>query len=178
MHGFFGKCASWCHNKSLGILLLRLSLGGFFISHGVAKIQGMEQVIATFGQWGLSPFWAYVSTYGELVAGALFVLGAFQWIAALIIAIDMIVAMYLVTWPNPLGREFHIHFITSWGSNLIYAVAALAIAFTGAGKWSLTRYWMHRRGESSMTCKSCKADHGMPQCCEHCAKDVVPPQVS
>jgi uncharacterized membrane protein YphA (DoxX/SURF4 family) len=165
MHGFMGKCWKWCHNKSLGLLILRLVLGAFFIGNGVAKLQSMSSTVTMFGQWGFGPFWAWTETLAEVVAGAAIALGAFMWLAAALIVIIMIVAVYVVIGPNPNGESSLFHFIFGWGPNAIYAAAAVCLAFTGPGKWSLGGWWMRRRGAA---CMQCKADHGME--CE-CKKD-------
>ncbi len=160
-----GRCYRWCHNKSLGQLLLRLALGGFFIAHGVSKFINMTDMIAVFGQWGLPSYWVYVVTFSELIAGLAFVLGAFVWFGASLVLVEMAVAVYMVIMPNTAGQDFLPRYIFGWGQNLIYAMAAVSLAFTGSGKWSLTAMWMKRRGAN---CKDCKADHGMMAQCKDC----------
>lgn len=162
MHGFMGRCWGWCHNKSIGLLILRLVLGAFFIGHGVAKLEGMSSTVSMFGQWGFGSVWAYAETFAEIIAGAAIALGAFMWLAAALIVIIMAVAVYVVIGPNPNGEPFIFHFIFGWGPNAIYAAAAIALAFTGPGKWSLGGWWMRRRGAK---CMECKASHGMTCAC-------------
>ncbi len=171
MHGFMGKCYRWCHNKSLGQLLLRLALGGFFIAHGVSKFLNMTDMIAVFGQWGLASYWAYVVATVEVVAGLAFVLGAFVWVGATLVVVEMAVAIYLVIIPNTAGQSFLPRYIFGWGQNLIYAISALSLAFTGSGKWSLAGWWMKRKGGNCCKggcCADCKADHGMMESCKNC----------
>jgi len=173
-----GKCYRWCHNKSLGQLLLRLALGGFFIAHGVSKFFNMADMVVVFNGWGLASYWAYVVAVAEVVAGLSFALGAFVWIGATLIVVEMAVAIYLVIIPNTAGQAFLPRYIFGWGQNLIYAISALSLALSGSGKWSLTGVWMKRKGAS---CKDCKADHGMgiDQCkecdMEHGKHGMMPP---
>lgn len=157
-----GLCWRWCHNKSLGLLLLRVVLGAFFIGNAVAKLQNMTSTVAMFNQWGIPSFLTYASTIAELIAGAALVLGAFMWLAAGIIIVLMAVAVYVVIGPNPSGEPWLYHFIFGWGPNAIYAAAALALAFTGPGKWSLAAWGLHRRAAQ---CKECNIDHGMKCAC-------------
>lgn len=160
-----GKCARWCHNKSVGLLVLRVSLGAFFLAHGIAKFQNMELMVDFFASLGLASFWVYVVAVSESLAGAMLIVGAFSWVAAAMITVDMAVAIFKVTGPNPQGQDFLPHFVSGWGTNLIYAAAALCIAWCGAGRWSLTAMWLRRKG---MACRDCKADHGMGHNCPDC----------
>jgi putative oxidoreductase len=165
MHGFMGKCSAWCHNKSIGQLLLRIALGSFFVAHGVSKFINMKDMVGVFSDWGLAQFWAYVVAVSEIVAGLTFLAGAFVWIGAALIVVEMAVAMWIVIIPNTTGQDALPRFIFGWGQNLIYAMAAVSLAFTGSGKWSLTGWWMRRNGAS---CINCKADHGMNGSCKEC----------
>lgn len=158
MHGWIGKCWGWCHNKSIGQLVLRLVLGLYFIGHAVAKLQSMSGTVVMFQQWGFAPVLAYAATISELLAGAALVLGVFLWFAAVLITVVMAVAVYFVTGPNPDGEPMLFHFIFGWGPNAIYAAAAIAMAFTGAGKWSLTGLLMRRK---LAMCNQCNIDHGI-----------------
>ncbi|MCC6404911.1 MAG: DoxX family protein [Candidatus Yanofskybacteria bacterium] len=169
LHGIGGKCYRWCHNKSVGLLVLRLALGAFFIGHAAAKLQSLPATVEMFGGWGFGPLWAYLATGSELVAGIFLVVGAFLWIAAALLGIVMLVAIYAVTGPNPMGQPALLHFIFGWGQNLVFAAAALALAFTGAGRWSLAAWWMHRR-KGDMQCRECMSDHGMGCNCDACSQ--------
>ncbi|MCC6934743.1 MAG: DoxX family membrane protein [Candidatus Yanofskybacteria bacterium] len=169
LHGIVGKCYRWCHNKSLGLLVLRLALGAFFIGHAVAKFQNLPATVEMFQGWGFGAFWAYLATGSELLAGLLLVLGAFLWIAAALVVVVMAVAVYAVTGPNPMGQPPLLHYIFGWGQNAVFAAAALALAFTGAGRWSLAAWWMRRRS-GSVECRECKSDHGMGCNCGSCSE--------
>ncbi len=162
-----GRCWKWCHDTSVGLLLLRVVLGAYFIGHGIAKLQYMDSTISAFNQWGfpaaLTGVFSYVVAVSELLAGSAIVLGAFLWPAAALIIIIMTVAISVVVGPNPDNDPALIHFVFGWGMNLIYAAAALALAFTGAGKWSLAGWWMRRHGAN---CMQCKADHGLQYECK------------
>jgi putative oxidoreductase len=143
---FVGKCCSWGHNKNIGVLILRLALGVFFIAHSTAKFQNMGVMTAFFGQLGLAPFWPYIVATAEMVSGLALVLGVFLWLAAFLITVVMTVAVVMVMGPNPANQPFILHFISGWGPNVIYAAAALCLAFCGPGRFSLNAWWMRRRG--------------------------------
>jgi putative oxidoreductase len=130
----------------------------------------MSGTVAMFGQWGFSPLFAYAASISELVAGIAIVLGAFMWVAAALIVIVMAVAVYAVVGPNPEGEPWMFHYIFGWGPNAIYAAAALSLAFTGAGKWSLTGLMMNR-WKKRAECKDCMISYGA-QCT--CAEPHAP----
>jgi putative oxidoreductase len=161
LNGMLGKCTSWCHNKSVGLLVLRLALGSFFVAHGIAKFQNIDATVAMFGTWGISPLLTKITAAAEVLAGAAFVLGAFQWIAAAIITTVMVVAIVKVTGAPVQGQPELLHFIFGWGPNMVYAATAVALAFCGAGRWSLTAWYMKRKG---IACHMCKVDHGGAGC--------------
>src|SRR5512144_392627 len=111
MHGFMGKCYGWCHNKSLGQLLLRLALGAFFLAHGISKFINMTDMVLVFKQWGLASYWAYIVAVSEIVGGLAFLLGAFVWLGAALIVVEMAVSIWLVIIPNTQGQDFLPRFI-------------------------------------------------------------------
>lgn len=161
------KCNKYLHNKSVGLLLLRIALGTFFLVHGISKFQNMDSVVAYFNSIGLVAFWAYVVAVSEVIVGLALILGAFLWVAAFLLTVMTAVAIYKVTGPNPQGQTFLIHYISSWGTNVIYAAAAICVASCGAGRWSLNA-WMMRRWKMNKDCIDCRADHGMGHNCPTC----------
>jgi putative oxidoreductase len=166
MHGILGRCWRWCHNKAVGILVLRLVLGAFFISHGLAKFQNLEQMKAFFDSLGLMPWMAILVACAEILSGTALILGAFVWVAATLISIVMAVAIWKVT--SQASGPLVIGFISGWGTNLVYAAAALCIAFCGAGRYSLTAWWLRRRGLKKEACRDCMAGHGLGHDCPDC----------
>ena len=166
MHGFFGKCHRWCHNKGIGLLILRVMLGSFFIAHAVLWIQNASDVAAMFVQAGHASFWAYAEMAVELVAGVAMVVGAFLWVAGPLLVISNIAIIFAFIRPSLVLQQvpFVEGYLSAWGEYAIFAAAALALAFTGAGRYSLAAWWMRRRG--MWKCRDCASDHGME--CRHC----------
>jgi len=165
LHGFIGKCGQWCRNKAAGLLVLRVVLGLFFIAHGATKLQSLEVMRGFFASIGFPGPWAAIVAVTEILSGTAFLLGAFLWPAAAAVGIVMAVAIWKVTGPNPQAQPFVLHFISAWGPNVVYAAAAFCLAFCGAGRWSLTAWWMRRK---SMGCRDCKAAHGLGHDCPDC----------
>src|SRR5882762_1156905 len=124
----------------LGLLALRLTLGTVFLAHGGQKAfgwfggPGFSVAAGFFGNLGLRPprFWTAVAVSGELAAGVLFLLGLFTPVAGLLVLATMAVAIAKVHGPKGFfvqdgGYEY----------NLVLIIAAIAVAATGPGRFSL-----------------------------------------
>jgi putative oxidoreductase len=124
----------------IGVLIIRLVVGGLLIGHGTQKLFGW------FGGHGVTGTGRFMESLGmrpgrpmataagaaEAGGGLLLALGFFTPLAALLIASVMFVA----------ARTAHAG-KGPWASNggwelaLINATVAVGLAFDGAGKWSL-----------------------------------------
>lgn len=120
-----------------GPLVLRLTLGVAFIVHGYPKLFTSS---TGFAGWldsiGIRPgkFWALVVGAVEFFGGAALVLGVFTQIAALLIAVNMLVAMVKVKW----GRSRYVDTQgMGWELDLIYFAVAVALILLGPGAWAL-----------------------------------------
>jgi putative oxidoreductase len=124
-------------NPDLGLLILRLSLGILMLLHGIAKlIHGTGFIESVVTSAGLPAFVAYGVYIGEIVAPLLIIFGYGTRVAALVYAFTMIVAVGLVH-PNEI---FALNATGGWGVELpgLYFFGALALVFTGAGKYALS----------------------------------------
>lgn len=118
------------HNVDLGLLLVRIGLAIVFVAHGWAKIGDMSGTISFFGSvLHLSPLWAYVVAYAELLGGVAMLLGVFTQWAGLLLAITMVVAIYLVK----LSKGF----LGGYEFDLMLFLGALAIVLAGAGRYTV-----------------------------------------
>src|SRR5258708_19461812 len=81
--------------QPLGLLLLRVSLGLIFFSHGYPKLAhsaaGMQ---GFFVQHGLPGYFVYIAGVLEVFGAILLVLGLFTRATALLLAIEMAVAIW------------------------------------------------------------------------------------
>src|SRR5215813_4927156 len=85
---YWGEC--------LGKLLLRLSVGGLMLLHGISKItHGIDMIAGAVKAHNWPEFIAYGVYVGEVLAPALVIMGFWTRLSAAVIAINMIVAVSL-----------------------------------------------------------------------------------
>ncbi|WP_392440164.1 DoxX family protein [Edwardsiella piscicida] len=138
MNVFLLRLNHLLHNEDLGKLLLRITLGGLMLFHGVNKAAfGLTGINALLAAKGLPAFLGYGTYVGELLAPALIVLGVLVRPSALIMAFTMLFAWYLVH----VGDTFS---LTKSGASAIesllyYGVGGLALACLGTGSYSILK---------------------------------------
>ena len=125
-------------NNDLGKLLLRLSVGGLMLFHGIHKLKsGLGFIEKSLADAGFPVFLSYGVLVGEILAPLLVVLGFLSRPAALLEAFVMVAAIYLVH----AGELFS---LTQHGGHalemqFLYLFGSLAIVFLGSGKYSISR---------------------------------------
>lgn len=119
------------HNKSFGLLIIRIIAGIIFITHGYMKLGNMVGTVEFFATLGFAAFWAYVVALVEFLGGISLLAGYGSKIAGSLLAINMLVAVlgvhksYGLVGPN--GAELAL---------ILFAVS-LGIAIAGPGRYSL-----------------------------------------
>src|SRR5215207_477568 len=118
-----------------GLLVLRLGLGTLLLLHGIFKIRnGVAWMAGPLGAAGLPPWLAYGTYVAEVLAPVLLILGLWTRAAALVIAFDMAMAIFL-------ARRADVSKIAAAGGGwaieleVLFLVAALALAFAGGGRY-------------------------------------------
>jgi len=120
----------------LGKLVLRAALAALILFHGISKIMGgVAPIAGMLAKAGLPASIAYLVYIGEVVAPLLILFGVWTRAAALILAINMVVAVLLVH----STQLFTTSKTGGWALELqgIYLASALAIALLGAGRYSM-----------------------------------------
>ncbi|HKV60603.1 MAG TPA: DoxX family protein [Candidatus Acidoferrum sp.] len=118
--------------QPLGLLVLRLSLGIIFFSHGYPKLAHSGAAMqGFFVQHGLPGYFVYVAGVLEVFGGILLVLGLFTRGAALLLAIEMAVAIWKVHSANG------IYVVHDYEFPLAMLAGSFALATVGAGLASL-----------------------------------------
>ena len=119
-----------------GKLVLRLVLAAMLLFHGVAKLHnGIGFIADMLAKAGLPAVLGYGVYIGEVIAPLLILIGLFTRAAALVVAINMVVAVLLVH----TSQFFTLDKTGGWALELqgMYFFTALAIALLGAGRYSV-----------------------------------------
>ena len=123
-------------SDDLGKLILRLTLGGLVLLHGVNKIfNGVGFMDGALAAHGLPSFIAYGAYIGEVLAPLLVLLGIYSRIGGAIIAINMVVAIYLMH----MGQFFTMTKAGGWALELqaFYLLTGVVVMLLGAGRFSV-----------------------------------------
>lgn len=123
-------------SEDMGKFILRATLAILILFHGVAKIfGGVGFITGLVAKFGLPPAFGYFVYVGEVVAPLLMLLGIWTRPAALVIAINMVVAVFLVH----MAEFFTLNKTGGWALELqgILFASALAVALLGAGRYSV-----------------------------------------
>lgn len=127
--------------------VLRVALGAAMLPHGLQKLLGLfgGAGFTASMKWFESNFHipvylALAAILAESVGAAALIAGFFTRLAALAIAVDMAVAVYLIHWKN----GFFMNWMgTQKGEGFEYHILAIAIALAltikGGGLWSVDR---------------------------------------
>lgn len=118
--------------RPVALLLLRFAFGVVFIYHGYPKLfSRVEFFQQAFERLGLPPWLSYVAGVVELFGGALLLVGLFTRIAALMLAVEFMFAMWRVHLNEGLLA------VSEYEFALLVVGAALVLASTGPGPLSL-----------------------------------------
>jgi putative oxidoreductase len=123
--------------ESLGVLILRLTLGPILALHGSRQFLGwfgggtMEELLRRLG-FRPAKLWASLGGLGNLAAAVMLTLGALTFIGCALIVTTMVVALVAVKaqhgfWERDGGYEY----------NLVIIGIATAIGLVGPGPFSL-----------------------------------------
>jgi putative oxidoreductase len=125
-----------------GKLLLRLTIGGLMLPHGLAKLlqgfphgSGLISIKALLIFKGLPSWLAYGVLVTELLAPLLLIVGLWTRSAALLLALGMAMAVYLAH----LGGIGTLSATGAWGirNEALFLFGALSIALMGSGRYAL-----------------------------------------
>jgi len=123
-------------SDDLGKLLLRAVLAILILFHGISKVVGgIGFLTGMLAKVGMPAELGYLVYVGEVIAPLLILFGIWTRLAALVIAINMVVALLLVH----TGEFFTLSKTGGWALELqgMFLVAAVVIALQGAGRYSV-----------------------------------------
>jgi putative oxidoreductase len=139
-------------SADIGLLLLRLAVGGLFFAHGAQKVfglwggQGIGRTAENLADYGFvtqaTPL-AWVTGLVELIGGALLVLGLFTPLAAAALLSIKVVALLVKIPAVPFFAAVAPDAIEL---DLLLGAGAAALLFTGSGRIALDngRTWLRR----------------------------------
>lgn len=128
--------------ENLGRLVLRLTIGGLMLFHGVHKlrhfgatVEGMEEMLSSVG---LPAFIAYGVFIGEVVAPILVIIGFLARPAALVISFTMVMAIALahrgeLLLLNEKSGAYALEL------QFLFLLGGIAIALLGSGAYSASQ---------------------------------------
>ena len=131
--------------RPVGLLALRIALGIIFIAHGypkLAHLRGGAQMQSFFVEHGLPGYFAYIAGVIETFGGGLLLLGLFTRAAALLLAMEMCVAI----WKVHSGHGYLA--VHDYEFPLTLAAACFALATVGAGLISMDQPLFEHGGTS------------------------------
>ena len=125
-------------DSDTGKLVLRLSVGGLMLFHGIAKIMhpgSLEFIGGMLAGYGLPAILAYGVYIGEVVAPLMIVVGYKARIGGLIVAVNMLFALVLAH----TGDFFSLSEHGGWMIELqmFYLLSAVAVVFLGSGRQAI-----------------------------------------
>jgi putative oxidoreductase len=124
--------------NDIGRFILRLSIGGLMLFHGIDKIlHGTEQVSRILSSVGLPAFFSFGVFLGEVLAPVMLILGYKVRAAGFFVALDMFMAILLV-------HASDIADVSPTGGwmielNVLYLLGAISIIFLGSGRIAISK---------------------------------------
>lgn len=126
-------------STDLGLLLLRIALGGLMLFHGMHKlIYGVGFIGDMLAAIGLPSFIAYGSLLAELVASLMIICGIWTRLASVVFAGNMVVAILMAH----ASEMFSLSPMTGGlviELPLLYLLGAAVLCLTGGGRFAVTK---------------------------------------
>jgi putative oxidoreductase len=114
--------------RPTGTFVLRLTLGGIFLFHGITKLIDMESTIAFFATLGLSAVIAWMVALVEPIGGLLVIIGIRVRTAAIALALIM---AYVIVFVKS-GQGFY-----AMELDIVLFGLAIGVALLGCGTYSV-----------------------------------------
>lgn len=125
-------------NDTMGKLVLRLTLGGLMLFHGVGKIlhpASLEFIGSALTNIGLPAFIGYGVYIGEVLAPLMVILGVYCRLGGLLIAVNMVFAIALAH----MGELFTLNQHGAWALELqgFYLLCGVVVMLMGSGRLAI-----------------------------------------
>ena len=123
-------------NTDIGLLLLRITIAGLMLFHGVAKLSNLDGIKNMLSGVGIPEMMAYGVYITELIAPLLILVGFRTRLASIVFFFGMMAAIFLAHSDNIFALSkaggLEIELI------LLFAFGALVLFFTGSGKYAVS----------------------------------------
>jgi putative oxidoreductase len=137
--------------QPVALLALRVTLAIIYLSHGYPKLAHANGDLQhAFIEHGLPGYFVYVAGILETFGGGLLLVGLFTRGAALLLAIEMCVAIWKF---HSAHSYLAVH---EYEFPLVVAAACLALASVGAGAFSLDHPLFERGGGKARSSRAAK----------------------
>lgn len=129
-------------SNDAGKLIVRLTVGGLLLFHGVHKVMNIGGTVDGIGSMlaahNLPAFLAWGVFVGEFIAPLLIIFGLFSRIGGVLVMINILFAVLLAH----TAQFFTLTQSGGWALELqaFYFLTALAVVVLGPGKFSVNRY--------------------------------------
>jgi putative oxidoreductase len=124
--------------QDIGKLLLRLTVGGLLLFHGISKVQnGIGWMAGMLQSNHLPAFIGYGVYVGEVVAPLLLIAGILTRPAAIVVAFNMLMAIVLAQ----RDKIFTLNQGGGWTIELemLFLLGAIAIFYLGSGRYAVSK---------------------------------------
>ena len=134
--------------QPLGLAILRVALAVIFIYHGYPKLVRADAMMRQFFiQHGFPGYFVGLAGIVECVGGGLLLIGLFTRPAALLLAAEMLIAIWKV-------KLVHgVFAVNEYQLELALAAACVALATVGAGSLSVDQVMLGNGGVKRRTAK-------------------------
>ena len=121
--------------RDLGLLILRVGMGGMFVGHGLPKMLGGPERWAALGRnmthFGIDfapTFWGFMASFAELGGGVMLALGvAFRPACALLLATMVVASTKHLVGGDGFGKASHA---------IEAAIVFLSLLLIGSGRYA------------------------------------------
>lgn len=126
--------------NDIGALILRVTLGVIFLSHGLVKFQGgIENVVGWFESIGLPGFMAYGIAGIEVIGGAALIVGLGTKVFSVLFSLILLGAIIKV--------KFAAGFLDGYAYDVILLAIAIHLSLNGSKFFSLDQSLFTRKKE-------------------------------
>ena len=123
----------------LASLILRLTLGVIMVSHGIPKIKKREILGKKWNNhYGIPKASVWLTGILQIVTGVLLIVGLLTRLTALVLTLDMLVALLICIFNSHHREPFNsVSPDKGWDVNLLLVASLVVVMILGPGQWSL-----------------------------------------